>query len=160
MPWKLTAARSSGFTGAQETAVEIVDPPGVYEQIPLKGIIIWNSHAFNLTNTAAKQEAWINLYFAPPEDQIYPKQGIFDASQIFVADVPPFETREYCDNHVLDVGTRLFELSSHNHKHGKRFTIFDPNGNLVFTNLIYNDPIVKRSIHPWRSMIPIPLPGR
>src|SRR5207244_1893367 len=37
----------SGFTGTQQTAYEQTFATGVYEEIPMKGIIIWNSHAFN-----------------------------------------------------------------------------------------------------------------
>ncbi len=116
---------TNGFTGTQQTAYQQTFAEGVYEELPMRGIIIWNSHAFNLTRTKAKQEAWLNFYFAArPEDQLYPVRGIFDASDIFVQNVPPFQTREYCNHHILDDGAQLFELSSHMHKRGKRFRIF------------------------------------
>jgi len=131
----------AGFTGTQQTSYEQTFAPGVYEEVPLKGIIIWNSHAFNLTRSDAKQRAWMNFYFAPPEDQKYPVQGIFDLSDIFGMVVPPFKTEEICNTHLLDQGTYLFHLSSHMHKRGKRFTIFAPDGSLMYTSNIYNDPV-------------------
>jgi len=131
----------NGFTGTQQTSYAQTFADGVYQEVPRTGILIWNSHAFNLTDTPAKQEAWLNFYFASPADQRYPVRGIFDASHIFSMNVPPFASQEVCATHVLEQGTRLFQLSSHNHKRGKRFTIFDPDGALIFTSTIYNDPL-------------------
>ncbi|MDX2170726.1 MAG: hypothetical protein SF182_26885 [Deltaproteobacteria bacterium] len=115
----------AGFTGTQETATTIEYAPGVYNEIPLKGMIIWNSHAFNTTDTDGKLEAWLNFYFAPPEEQIYPLHGIFDSTQIFVMNVPAFHAEEICNVHELPPNAKLFELSSHNHKRGKRWRTFE-----------------------------------
>ncbi|MFQ5667437.1 MAG: hypothetical protein ACE5I7_13555 [Candidatus Binatia bacterium] len=135
----------AGLTGTQQTAFEQTFADGVFGEVPLKGIIIYNSHAFNLTRKHAKQEAWVNFYFAPPDQQRYAVRGIFDTSAIFVANVPPFETGEFCNTHLLEQGTRLFQLTSHNHKRGKRFTVFvpdgTPQGKLIFTSTVYNDPL-------------------
>ena len=130
------------FTGTQKAVDDIVYADGVYAELPLKGIVVWNSHAFNLTDQDSAMHAWINFDFA--SDQRYPVQGIFDTSQIFVENVPPFQQREYCNTHVLPQGARLFELSSHMHKRGKRFTIFNPAGDLIYTSLVYNDPVKLR----------------
>ena len=41
-------------------------------------MILWNSHAFNLTDRPGQLEAWLNFNFAKPEERLYAAQGIFD----------------------------------------------------------------------------------
>ena len=84
-------------------------------------MIIWNSHAFNLTDQDGKLEAWMNLYFAPPEEQLYPQRGIpLDVDALFKMDVPAFHAEEVCGVFTLPKRSNLFELSSHMHQRGKR----------------------------------------
>lgn len=123
----VTGIATNGFTGTQETATTITYVPGVYHEIPLKGLIIWNSHAFNLTAENGKVEAWINLYFAPPEEQVYPVTQIFiaDPPILFKMLVPPFQAEEVCNVFTPPPNTQLFELNSHMHGRGKRFRTFE-----------------------------------
>jgi hypothetical protein len=86
-----TGLNSNGFTGAQETATTIELAEGVYAEVPLQGMIIWNSHAFNLTDEDAKVEAWLNFEFAPAEEQVYPLRGVFNTDEIFSMNVPAFQ---------------------------------------------------------------------
>lgn len=116
---------SAGISGTQETASEFDFAPGVYREIPLKGMILWNSHAFNLTDEAGKLEAWLNFEFAPPDQQLTPAEQIFNTSQIFRMVVPAFSTDEVCNVQELPPNAYLYELSSHVHQRGKRFRIFD-----------------------------------
>lgn len=113
-----------GITGVQETAAQFDFAPGVYFEFPIKGTIVWNSHAFNLTELPGKLEAWINFYFAPPADQLHEVRRIFDVSQIFKMVVPAFSTTEVCHFYRFPWNTHLFELNSHMHKRGKRFRIW------------------------------------
>ena len=115
----------SGFTGTQEAATTINLAAGVYAELPLKGMIIWNSHAFNTTDTDGKLEGWLNFYFAPPEEQLFPLNGIFAADQIFAMRVPAFHAQEICNILELPANAKLFELSSHMHQRGKRWRTFD-----------------------------------
>ena len=115
---------SVGFSGTQQTAAEFRFPEGVYREIPLKGMIMWNSHAFNLTDTDGKLEAWLNFYFAAPEGQKAPSVQIFDATTIFKMQVPAYSTEEVCSIHELEPNAHLFELSSHGHKRMKRWRTF------------------------------------
>lgn len=115
---------SRGFSGTQETATETDYPAGIYGELPLKGMILWNSHSFNLTADPGKIEAWINFEFAAPQEQVTPIRGIFDAKDIFAMDVPPFSTEELCSIHTLPKGAHLYELSSHAHRHMKRWRTF------------------------------------
>jgi cysteine-rich repeat protein len=117
---------SPQFAGSQAAYFATTFASGVYATLPVRGIVVWNSHAFNLTSDPATNEQWLNLYFAAPVDRQYPVQSIFDAHEIFVQNVPPFETRWYCATHVLPPRSRLFELSSHYHKRGKLFRVFAP----------------------------------
>ena len=36
---------------------------GVYDEAPLKGMLVWNSHAFNVTDQPGKLDIWVNLDF-------------------------------------------------------------------------------------------------
>jgi len=115
---------ASGFTGTQETATTIDLAPGVYAELPMKGMIIWNSHAFNVTDQDGKLDAWLNFHFAPPDEQRYPLNQIFDSSEIFTMNVPAFTAQEVCNVHELPPNAKLFELSSHMHQRGKRWRTF------------------------------------
>ena len=138
-------------------------PSEVFALLPVQGTIVWNSHAFNLTQEVATNEQWLNLYFAGPSDRVYPVQGIFDSKDIFVMNVPPFQKHEYCRTHTLPQGARLFQLSSHTHKRGELFRIWGPgiteecgtesgrippgdcppeSGPPIFTTTTYSDPEV------------------
>jgi hypothetical protein len=112
--------------GSQQPFLRNTSPPGVYAIYPAEAVWVWNSHAFNLYDKPVTNEQWYNVYFAPPEDRLYLLRGIFDATDIFVQDVPPFAEREYCRTVTFQQGTRLFELSSHTHKRGRLFRIFGP----------------------------------
>jgi hypothetical protein len=112
--------------GSQQPVSSNIYPPQVFSMLPVKGTIVWDSHAFNLTTKLATNEQWLNLWFAGPSDRVYPVKGIFDSTDIFVMDVPPYEEHEYCRTFELPQGSRLFQFSSHTHKRGKLFRIWGP----------------------------------
>jgi hypothetical protein len=116
--------QSAGTTIVQETAEQFDLAPGVFKELPLRGMILWNSHAFNLTDDDGKLEAWANFEFAPPEQQEIQARQLFDAEEIFKMRVPAFATEEVCRVHVFAPNTHLFELTSHTHRRGKRFRIY------------------------------------
>jgi len=115
---------SSGISGIQEAAGTFEFAPGVYREMPLKGIIMWNSHAFNLSAEPAKVEAWLNFDFAHPDEQEAEALQIFNAEQIFSMNVPAFGTQEFCHVHTLPQRAQVFEISSHMHQRGKRWRTF------------------------------------
>lgn len=115
--------QSYPFTGTQESSSSNNFPEGVYREVPTKGIIVWNSHAFNLTNQDSLIEAWLNFEFASTLEKI--AIGIFDTDNIFKMRAEPFTADEVCAHHVLAPDARMFELSSHMHQRGQRFRIFD-----------------------------------
>lgn len=114
------------FSGSQEPFYDQTLADGVYTTLPLSGVVVWNSHAFNLTPTASTMAQYLNLALAPPEDQVYQLQGIFDAEWIFAQDTPPFATEEVCATYTIPRHARLFELSSHTHVRGTRWRTWLP----------------------------------
>lgn len=149
------SAPENGFSASQEAYREQEFADGVYALLPMSGIIIWNSHAFNTTTHDGSMSQYLNLEFAAPADQLAPVHNIADASQIFVPDVPPFEQREYCWDFLVPETSNVFHLSSHTHRFGVRFRIFAPPngtcsdaatcpagdaGQLVYVSTDYADP--------------------
>jgi hypothetical protein len=153
---------SPNIGGSQQPVSKNVYPPGAFNMLPVDGVVVWNSHAFNLTSEVTTNEQFLNVYYAGPSDRTWPVHGIFDARDIFVQNVPPFEKREYCRTFTLPKGARLFQLSSHTHKRGKLFRIWGPgitqecgsedatkpadcapeSGPSIFTTTDYSDPMV------------------
>jgi hypothetical protein len=117
---------SPNIGGSQQPHLDQEYPPGVFGLLPTAGIIVWNSHAFNVTDRVTTNEQYLNEWFSGPSDRVSLVDGIFDTSQIFVQNVPPFEKREYCSTHTLPQGAQVFQLSSHTHKRGKLFRIWGP----------------------------------
>jgi hypothetical protein len=127
--------------GAQAAQSYSEYPPGVFRTMPVRGIVYWNSHAFNLTTKDHVMNARVNVYFAGPENQQIRARGIFDISQIFSPSAAPFEERTLCGEYVLPQNAHLFGLSSHTHKHGKHFTADLPDGTRIYESFVYNDPL-------------------
>ncbi len=119
-------SNSPAVGGSQQPFSRTTFPEGVFGIYPAEAIWVWNSHAFNTTDEPTYNQQWLNVYFAPSEDRVHYIRGIFDSTDIFVQDVPPFEEREYCRSITLPVGTRLFEFSSHTHSRGRLFRIWGP----------------------------------
>ena len=195
-----------GFAFAQETTAHFRFPEKVYDELPIKGNILWNSHAFNLTRQSGTLEGWVNIYFPKEDEQEDEQQQIFDVSEIFWNEdfppfpqvaLPPFTAREFCNLHTFmptagmfggsplqaDETAHIFEVSGHMHRHGTRFQIYrgaftcadgtnagkacnpaepemcpasacveatgrDPRDALLYTNFVYNDPVVLRFAEP------------
>jgi cysteine-rich repeat protein len=117
---------SLSFTGSQEPYYDQTFAEGVYDVLPLAGLITWNSHAFNLTPEASTMAQYLNVEYAPEENQLYPLQRIFAARWIFAQDVPPFGTQEICGTYTIPEGAQLFELGSHTHQWGARWRTWEP----------------------------------
>ncbi len=112
------------FGGAQEATNTSTRPGGVWSLLPLSGVVVWNSHAFNLTDEDMNMEAWFNFEYT--EDRRFRARGMFRDRYIFTQDVPPFESREYCATYTFEEGARMFLLSSHTHKRGVRWRHYLP----------------------------------
>jgi hypothetical protein len=106
-----------------ETSVKGED--GIFAEAKLSGILVWDSHAFNVTDSPAPLDIWVNFDFAAPDEQLLPLQWFVDISAIAAMRVAPFGMEEVCNRHVMPDGARLLDLFSHTHKRGKRFRVFE-----------------------------------
>ncbi len=109
----------------QEASFGQVYPEGVFKEMPVRGLLIWNSHAFNLTDFDGKLEAWVNFEFAESDEQVFPVSDLFNAINIFKMSVPVFDADEVCSFNVFPPNSRVFEINSHTHKRGTRFRIYE-----------------------------------
>lgn len=120
------ASIGTGETSLFSTMASAVDSvDGVYAEAPLKGILVWNSHAFNLFDQGTTLDIWINFEFAAPAEQIFPLVRFVDIDSIFKMQPPPFGADEVCSHHVLPRNAKLLDLTSHTHKRGKRFRVYE-----------------------------------
>ena len=72
-------------------------------------MLVWNSHAFNVTDEPAKLDIWINFEFAAPEEQRY--RCTLRRHQRHLEDGPAaFGAEELCAHYVAPAGRR--DLSS------------------------------------------------
>ena len=135
--------RSAGNTvligGAGQPVYRTEYLPGVFAQLPMKGVVYWNSHAFNLTKTDGVMHVKQNYEFTT--DQRYTVTGLADFSAIFRPNAPPYSRETYCNDHVLPRGARLFSMSTHTHKRGKRTWVTTPDGTMIYENFSYTDPV-------------------
>ncbi len=126
--------------GAQQAQNKLDFHPGVFAQMPVRGLVYWNSHAFNVTPRDHVMNARLNYYFAEKTESLHSLRTIFDSSRIFAANAAPYTSQTICQDHVLPQGANLYELSSHTHKHGEHFWVDLQGGERVYENFIYNDP--------------------
>ncbi len=116
--------------GSQEPRFDLHFAPGAYAPMPSQGVIVWNSHGFNLTDIPTTNEQYLNLDFAQQSagDQRFQVQPLFDSRRIFWdgESVLPFQSREFCATHTFDPNTQLFYMSSHTHRFGRRFRVWEP----------------------------------
>ena len=110
---------------SQEPYTELEFARGAYDYLPVKGVIAWNSHAFNLTNGDSTMSSFLNLEFEKSR-QLYPVEKTFHYESIFAMAVPPFETGEYCTTFTYPQNSHLFRLSSHMHRRGVLFRMWSP----------------------------------
>ena len=93
-PTPASASTTPASPARRRRPTTITYAPGVYDELPLKGMIIWNSHAFNLTDEDGKLEAWLNFEFAAPEEQQFPLQRhLRRRPRLFKMNVPAFQRR-------------------------------------------------------------------
>jgi len=107
-----------------EPVVEQHYPPGVSKVLPIRGVLVINSHAFNVVDQPTINEQWINLYYSPSADRRYTLQDV--SPDLVLQDVPAFSEREYCATYTFPEGAHVFELSSHTHKRGRLFRAWGP----------------------------------
>ncbi len=130
-----------GGAGNGQTATDL--DPGQYRRIPLRGIVYWNPHAFNLTSQNHNLKAYLNLLFT--DDLEHEVSQSLDVRHIYVAaGQPPYTRKTYCRDYTFPRGTRLVTLSSHTHERGEAFWLNDADGQRIYESYVYSDPIIQR----------------
>lgn len=114
------------FLVSTEVTLDLPFFEGVYDVLPMKGMMIFNSHAFNLTDGDSTMDQYLNIEFASAAEAQYPTIEIFDASSIFAQDVPPFETTDVCRTFTAPKGAHIARLSSHTHRFGTLWRTWMP----------------------------------
>ena len=130
-----TADVRQQIVAAQEATFHEEYPEGVYDLAPVKGFVVWDSHAFNPTKTDTAVEQWMNLEFAQPDETEFPRRKIFDAGDIFgMGSIDAFSTKEACATYTIPQHAELLTLSSHFHRFGKEFRVWYPPNAPCFGN--------------------------
>ena len=131
------AAGGGASDPERSLTVQRVEAAGFYRKLPIRGIALWNSHAFNLTAKIARHHAYNNFYYT---DDLRYEQLNFRAGNIYAAaGTPPFTKRTVCETITFDPGTELLRLNSHTHKRGEIFWI-EIDGERIYENYFYADP--------------------
>ena len=140
------AGANQGFLGNQSlggagTAQESTPArDGAYRAFPIRGILYWNSHAFNLSLEEHRMNARMNVLFT--DDLRRELVNEADSTHIYdQAGQLPYTVESYCADHVVPQGYELLRISSHTHKRGEDFTIALPDGTVFYESLLYNDPL-------------------
>jgi hypothetical protein len=121
----------------------------VYTELPLKGILWFDSHAFNLAEEDTVLEARVNYYFAKSQQREL--RAITDYSNNGIADgQPPFTRKTYCAKHEVPQGVQIPMMTGHTHRRGEHFWVNDPRGQMIYESFDYNDPEYKR-FEPWAT---------
>ena len=134
---------TQGLGGGMTTQLYERFTEGVYNEMPIRGIWYWNSHAFNLTTTDHSMNARINFYFAGDQRHAVERIPVELDALYLAAGIAPFTTGTVCSDWTVPQGGRLIELTSHTHKRGKHFTV-ELGGAQLYESLVYSDPVYRR----------------
>ncbi len=120
------ASIGTGETSLFNTmASSAAETDGIFTEAPVEGMLVWNSHAFNVSAEPAKLDIWVNILFARANEQRHQLRRFVDVSEISKMRPPPFGADEVCHHKVLDDGAQVLDITSHTHKRGKRFEVFE-----------------------------------
>ena len=72
--------------------------------------------------------------------RIYPAVRISDFSAIFTPNNAPYTKETFCNDHVFPIGSRVFHLFAHTHKHGEHYWATLPDGSMIYESFKYSDP--------------------
>lgn len=138
----LLAGMPEQLAGTQSPQERIDPVDGVYWEIPLKGVLWYNSHAFNVWDDPTVLHAWSNFYFAKKRER-----RLIGYNQVYNRTPdgqPPFTEKSYCRNYTIPQNYSVATISGHTHRHGVRFWVNDPSGKLMYENFNYSDPKYNR----------------
>jgi hypothetical protein len=148
-----TARPAEIVGGAPQAQTNFVFSDGVFQQLPMKGVMYWNAHAFNLTNIDHTMQGRVNYYFA--DEQRHQACRISNFGAIFRANNPPFTKQTICNDHIFPIGARVFQLFAHTHKHGEYYWVTDSKGEIIYENHDFADPVIRHYDPPLEFDSPI-----
>ncbi|MDB4986919.1 MAG: hypothetical protein JWN04_2097 [Myxococcaceae bacterium] len=124
-------------------------PPfdGVYEEIPLRGILWFNTHAFNLTEEDTTMHARLNYYYAQQLTQEMRPVNVIDHNGIADGQAP-FTRKTYCEKAVVPQHYSIAMLTGHTHRRGEHFWVTDATSTKIYESFVYSDPAYTR-FDPW-----------
>jgi hypothetical protein len=124
-------------------------PPidGVYWEIPLSGVLSFNSHAFNLTDQSTTLHARVNFYYTKNLDRKLVPTNV-TANNRIAAGQAPFTRQTYCAEYTVAQGDSITVMTFHTHRRGEHSWVNHPTMGMIYENFDYNDPLYKR-FDPW-----------
>jgi hypothetical protein len=124
-------------------------PPidGVYIEVPLSGILWFNSHAFNLSDTDTFLDARVNWLYAKKRNREMRRISNTGSNNIAHGQAP-FTRKTYCAKHEVPQGYSLAMMTGHTHRHGEHFWVKDTSGAKIYENFDYKDPAYTE-FEPW-----------
>jgi hypothetical protein len=118
----------------------------VYWEVPLKGVLWFNSHAFNLTSEDTILDARMNFFFAYEQTRkMIPVNVVKNGVPNGLA---PFTKQTYCSTAVVPQNYSIAMMTGHTHRHGQHFWAKDSTGAQIYESFVYNDPIYEH-YQPW-----------
>lgn len=144
---KLSDGLSSQLANTQSPQEYIPPQPGVFWEIPLQGVLLFNSHAFNLTEVDTTLHARVNFYYTDDLSRKLVPVNV-TANNYIAAGQAPFTRETYCATHVVPRGNSITILTGHTHRRGEHFWVTDAKGGMIYENFVYNDPLYKH-FDPW-----------
>lgn len=126
------------------SAQEIVPAAdGVYWEIPIRGVMWFNSHSFNLDDEDTVIESRLNYTFAKKRE--HELRQVTDSRFVFIASgQPPFTRKTYCAKYTAEQGQKLAYMISHTHRRGEHFWVNDPSGKMIYESFTYSEPVRKQ----------------
>lgn len=124
-------------------------PPidGVYWEVPLSGVLAFNSHAFNLSDQDTLLHARVNFYYTDDLDRKLVPVNVID--NLYIASgQAPFTRETYCGNYIVPQGDSMTVLTFHTHRRGEHSWVNHPSLGMIYENFDYNDPLYKK-FEPW-----------
>jgi hypothetical protein len=134
---------------ANAQAAEQYVPPidGVYMELPLSGVLWFNSHSFNLTEADTILDARVNWFYAKKREREMRRLSNTESNNIAHGQ-PPFTRETYCAKHEVPQNYSLAMMTGHTHRHGEHFWVTDASGKKIYESFDYKDPAYTE-FKPW-----------
>jgi hypothetical protein len=145
------------ISGAGEAPYFVDDyPAGAGNTIEAGKLLGLNPHYFNEFDVPIQVKLWINMHPVEGAHQhevetLLSGPGFLDGQSVFSIAVDPFSTGTLRLRMVNALGTpmHIFQMSSHQHQRGTRFTAWNASGDKVFENFDWAHPAVLDFVEPY-----------